>query len=605
VNHQERKLKYPKGALTVTYQIHREGQAAPLAFTPLSEQWSDNIYYFSTITFKRSGTYTISFIVEGADFASKIEPLIFPVCVRALYTLRGPKHALDQLNATKFLQSSGRQVVYRRKELNTLATKYEDAVIENEFAATKTALFTFYAALPLGALQWEQSNDYIGQCNDDMKLYEAIVNSSGWNDYLDIVWREAVESATTPSYLMEYLLVLEFFINKAWLSSPYNRLIQSLALPHFAVKSVTTAAVALRIYCLDKAMLYEKVVNVPRTSRRGPTEEQQMPRSNSKSSKLNEAEVFDTSNGRSRRHAYVEASSKIQHHSQTAASVEKPKVFGKRRRGIEDEDAGDEDDNYDETESIASKESDDENEESVSLKSKWRCAGCQTINESRARSCASCGERKLPGTVLQPSKSASSFEDDEASVEKYSAPKSWKCSHCKAENEPRARSCNDCGERKSVLVEKPSKRVESTGRSSSRLLRPAAHRSYMDDEEEEFDEDLPAMKVMKTSHRKTIRVDDDDDELAGQPIYVDFPEYDFDKEIENAKSLITKKFLKILNVLYHDTRSIDFWIPVDPVQVPSYRQVIANPMDLGTIAKYVLLDYYAGDKDLFAKVGNT
>lgn len=550
------------------------------------------------MTFKRSGTYTISFIVEGVDFASKIEPLVFSVNVRALYTLRGPKHALEQLNASKFIQASGRQIVHHRKELTLLTTKYENAVIENEFAATKTALFMFYAALPLGALQWEQSNDYNGQCHDDLKLYEAIVHSTGWNDFLDDVWRQNVESASNPSYLMECILVLEFFINRGWLMSPYHRLINSLALPHFAVKCVTTAAVALRIYCLDKAMMYDKVINVPRTTRRGPIDDQGDSRANLKTSKLNEVEASDVTSGRSRRQAYVEASSKIQNHSQNTSTQEKPKVFGKRRRGIDDEDVDDE--NYDESESIT-KESIDDNEESLSLKTKWRCACCKAMNESRARSCSECGERKLPGIVLQSSKSASSFEDEDMSVEKYSAPKSWKCGYCKAENEPRARSCQECGERKSVLVEKPVKR--SVERSSSRLLRPALHRSYIDDDEEEFDEDVPPKKVTKLHQRKTI-TEDDEDVTHDQPQYIDFPEFDFDKEMENIESPITKKFLKIMNVLYHDNRSVDFWIPVDPVQVPSYRHVISNPMDLGTIAKYVLLDYYAGDKDLFAKVGD-
>ena len=42
----------------------REGLSPPLAYTPLSESWTDHLYYFSTLSFKRSGNYTISFLLE-------------------------------------------------------------------------------------------------------------------------------------------------------------------------------------------------------------------------------------------------------------------------------------------------------------------------------------------------------------------------------------------------------------------------------------------------------------------------------------------------------------------------------------------------------------
>ena len=43
---------------------HREGLSPPLAYTPLSESWSDHLFYFSTLSFKRSGNYTVSFLLE-------------------------------------------------------------------------------------------------------------------------------------------------------------------------------------------------------------------------------------------------------------------------------------------------------------------------------------------------------------------------------------------------------------------------------------------------------------------------------------------------------------------------------------------------------------
>ena len=60
--------------------LHREGLSPPLAYTPLSEAWSDHLFYFSTLTFKRSGNYTVSFLVEvgfnSESFLSNVkEPL--------------------------------------------------------------------------------------------------------------------------------------------------------------------------------------------------------------------------------------------------------------------------------------------------------------------------------------------------------------------------------------------------------------------------------------------------------------------------------------------------------------------------------------------------
>jgi hypothetical protein len=43
--------------LSVVYQIHREGVAAPLTYAPLAEAWSDHMYYFATVLFKKSGRY--------------------------------------------------------------------------------------------------------------------------------------------------------------------------------------------------------------------------------------------------------------------------------------------------------------------------------------------------------------------------------------------------------------------------------------------------------------------------------------------------------------------------------------------------------------------
>ena len=57
----------------------REGLSPPLAYTPLSEAWSDHLFYFSTLSFKKSGNYTVSFLLEVNLFVP-YSMLRFVVC---------------------------------------------------------------------------------------------------------------------------------------------------------------------------------------------------------------------------------------------------------------------------------------------------------------------------------------------------------------------------------------------------------------------------------------------------------------------------------------------------------------------------------------------
>ena len=63
--------------IDITYPTNEK-----LSYTPLSDVWSDNYYYFLTVNFKRSGEYAISFFVEdGNGNGIGIKPLVFPVTV--------------------------------------------------------------------------------------------------------------------------------------------------------------------------------------------------------------------------------------------------------------------------------------------------------------------------------------------------------------------------------------------------------------------------------------------------------------------------------------------------------------------------------------------
>jgi hypothetical protein len=51
--------------------------------------------------------------------------------------------------------------------------------------------------------------------NED--FYSDITEPSGWNETLDQAWRGAVQQAVSPTILMECVLLLEHYLNKAWL----------------------------------------------------------------------------------------------------------------------------------------------------------------------------------------------------------------------------------------------------------------------------------------------------------------------------------------------------------------------------------------------------
>ena len=154
VNSYGRILKTTKGSLTVTYQIHREGIAPPLAYTPLSESWSDNLFYFSTLSFKRSGNYTISFLLEGANVTG-IKPIVYPVTVVAKVKRCGAPDAIDRLLALSYLQQSQRQFTARRKGQDLfidVSTNGNVTPVLSELDAVKRVLVMFYLALPIGSM---------------------------------------------------------------------------------------------------------------------------------------------------------------------------------------------------------------------------------------------------------------------------------------------------------------------------------------------------------------------------------------------------------------------------------------------------------------------
>lgn len=198
--------------------------------------------------------------------AGAIKPLIFPVVVEAKTVRCGIPDAFDRLRATAFLQSDNRQVKNGRQELALFLNRKYD----HEVDALKSVMLSIYLAIPVGAMKTQDmtsssSSLAVSPYDDDLSY---ICEPSGWNDALDQAWRHAVLCASSPTGLMECLLLLEFYLDcKGWLVPPHAKLLSALPNAHFSLCGTTYPAVALRLFCLDKALAYDKVVIAPRERR--------------------------------------------------------------------------------------------------------------------------------------------------------------------------------------------------------------------------------------------------------------------------------------------------------------------------------------------------
>ena len=145
-----KKVKQRKGTVTVVLQVHLLGRPYPLSFYPMPDPWGDDLYYIPSVSFKRSGDYVLSFLLEGADF-QHVKPQIYKVHVKANVVYTGPVCALRQLRASGYVQSQQRQISNNRRDFYDLVST---GSVGGEQEAVKKALLLLYAALPLGALSF-------------------------------------------------------------------------------------------------------------------------------------------------------------------------------------------------------------------------------------------------------------------------------------------------------------------------------------------------------------------------------------------------------------------------------------------------------------------
>ena len=61
--------------------------------------------------------------------------------------------------------------------------------------------------------------------------------------------------------------MLEFYLTKKWISDLGARLMAALPVHHAAMRCVSLSSVALRVFSLDRSILYDRVVEEPRSRR--------------------------------------------------------------------------------------------------------------------------------------------------------------------------------------------------------------------------------------------------------------------------------------------------------------------------------------------------
>jgi hypothetical protein len=427
---------------------------------------------------------------------------------------------------------------------------------------------------------------------------------------IDYEWRENLYKAETPQQLMECVLLLEYYISKNWYSNISNKIFSTLPLPHFAIRCATYSSVALRVFCLDRALQYDKTQRIARGSRYvgdvkitstgytgGPVSLKSTLTSSSDVSTKDSSRVSSTSRSRGGNYA-----------STTSNVVAKPppppppprnsKVSTAAKRG------------YERTEVI---------DDVSAMSTRPRRAAMDRARQSLHSAIYdqdnydSDGQEKVRRNPSQRTASSSSQWEDEAPTQSRSiAPQEWTCIACQALNEPRARSCSVCYERKppaSLIVtndKKSSKisrgdRMTSRNRSTIKSKNDESEESHdsqssendMDDESD-GDDKQTSKSNKKRKGKWSENDDDEEDDAYDTNINFETGEVNFeelirlkDVEYENVsidtsiseedKSNTLRNIemsilmLKLLETVYNDLESVPFWTAVDCKIYTDYR----------------------------------
>ncbi|CAM9892346.1 unnamed protein product, partial [Ectocarpus sp. 13 AM-2016] len=258
--------------ISVVYEIWRGQQL--VEFTPCDVPFDKNgVYFFTAPKFHRTGRFRLVFHVvpaqfyaapqpgdEGAATAEKkgfnIKPLEFHVQVSPRFTYTGAVAALHKLRAVPYLKQR------HREESEAVEVDLDLRFDCDELECLKMGLFTLLNALPKGAFkEGGLTTDEVEGLSEQQQRegLPAATTTSGWTPSLRECWVSHVASATRSQDLMEALLLLELCLDQKWLKPWYRPAQQKMQSAWHLLRLSTPAAVALRLFALDRAILYDKV----------------------------------------------------------------------------------------------------------------------------------------------------------------------------------------------------------------------------------------------------------------------------------------------------------------------------------------------------------
>lgn len=196
-------------------------------------------------------------------FSRSIKPFCVRITVRGRRSLNDYGEALNSLSFLN-LTRGGRQTHRQQNELNV-----EDAT--DDVSALRVALHELVGSLPNGALITSEE-DLVGTGANGSASKASGSASKGnqfiWTEACKVQWTNHLMEATGPQHLMEALIVLEHCLHPEWLKPWYASLRKAYAMSHaHLLRSPTVGAVALHLFVLDKAIMYDKEKVAPRNMR--------------------------------------------------------------------------------------------------------------------------------------------------------------------------------------------------------------------------------------------------------------------------------------------------------------------------------------------------
>jgi hypothetical protein len=127
----------------------------------------------------------------------------------------------------------------------------------SDLSLLKACMLLVQSSLPGGSL--DEGEEKWGRGLSSVGSGYAVPSEYDAANVFTAAWRHAVLCAPDSSALMECQLMLEYGIRSQWLKATGVKFLSCLPSRFHAVRHCTLGAVAIRLWCLDQAVKYEKV----------------------------------------------------------------------------------------------------------------------------------------------------------------------------------------------------------------------------------------------------------------------------------------------------------------------------------------------------------